>query len=44
MQSQHTEIVESFTEEFFWLVESACAALQVTGFALSAVKQFSQLS
>lgn len=39
-----TEMVETFAEEFFWLVDQACAALQAAGFALIATKQFSQLS
>ncbi|MEZ4727294.1 MAG: class I SAM-dependent methyltransferase [Caldilineaceae bacterium] len=40
----NTNMVETFAEEFFWLVDTACATLQAAGFALIAVKQFSQLS
>lgn len=40
----NTDMVDTFAEEFFWLVDRACAALQAAGFALIAVKQFSQLS
>lgn len=39
-----TDMVETFAEEFFWLVDTACAALQAAGFTLIDVKQFSQLS
>lgn len=38
------EMIEAFTEEFFWLVDSATTALQAAGFTLIAVQQFSQLS
>lgn len=38
------EIVETFAEEFFWLVDSATAALQTIGFVVVEVKQFSTLS
>ncbi len=37
-------MVETFAEEFFWLVEEDCTQLQQAGFAIVDVKQFSQLS
>jgi putative AdoMet-dependent methyltransferase len=37
-------MVETFAEEFFWLVDSAYASLIETGFDVVEVKRFSQLS
>lgn len=39
-----TGMIETFAEEFFWLVDSACASLFETGFDVVEVKRFSQLS
>lgn len=39
-----TDMVETFAEEFFWLVDSACASLIEAGFDVMEIKRFSQLS
>lgn len=40
----NADMVATFAEEFFWLVDNATAQLRQVGFAVTAVRRFSELS